>query len=429
MQIMLKTLLLTVLTVIIICTSSSLYVSAETSPESTLIPERRKEQFNKSFGYAVFPYPYSLPGIGSGVGLVGGAMNIADTYADVYGIVFTGDVDGHSIGLGDIHIIPRRLILDCGYGAISRATIQSYSQRGMDSDKDDYRLVEFGDTEYYGARMTATFLDRRLEAYGAYYAGGGRLKSIRDRQGNIIIESQNSPREYGHTEIVGGRIDLTDDYADPRRGIRFEVTRSHSPPRDSGPDYSVMDYNTTAFLPLGKRSTWAFNYFRSDAVVDRQGITASSQVEDQMGVHCSTISDMEKRRYCEQVVNNRVAENTYGTAASLGGFSRLRAYSQGRYKGAHALFYASEIRWNLTDESTPFNLIFIKDIRTAVQVAAFYEIGSVADDQSRLGDTMRDAYGLGLRVVTASGVVFRGDIGFGREGVSPAIFIGYPWEI
>jgi hypothetical protein len=38
-------------------------------------------------------------------------------------------------------------------------------------------------------------------------------------------------------------------------------------------------------------------------------------------------------------------------------------------------------------------------------------------------------YGFGLRVVTASGVVFRADLGFGREGFTPEIFIGYPWEI
>jgi hypothetical protein len=51
------------------------------------------------------------------------------------------------------------------------------------------------------------------------------------------------------------------------------------------------------------------------------------------------------------------------------------------------------------------------------------------DLRSELGKIMRDAYGLGLRVVTASGVVFRGDLGFGREGFSPEILIGYPWEI
>jgi hypothetical protein len=39
---------------------------------------------------------------------------------------------------------------------------------------------------------------------------------------------------------------------------------------------------------------------------------------------------------------------------------------------------------------------------------------------------MRDSYGLGLRIVTASGVVFRGDVAYGREGLNTAIFIGYP---
>ena len=124
-----------------------------------------------------------------------------------------------------------------------------------------------------------------------------------------------------------------------------------------------------------------------------------------------------------------IANNKYGTATSLGGFSRLRSYPQGRYKGAHTEFYGTEVRWNLTDERTPFDLFIIKDVRTAVQVSAFYEIGSTADLRSDLGKTMRDSYGCGLRIVTASGVVLRGDLAFGKEGVSPEIFIGYPWEI
>ncbi len=43
--------------------------------------------------------------------------------------------------------------------------------------------------------------------------------------------------------------------------------------------------------------------------------------------------------------------------------------------------------------------------------------------------TMRDSCGFVLRVVTESGVVFRGDIGFGKERVCPEIFIGYPLVI
>jgi hypothetical protein len=42
---------------------------------------------------------------------------------------------------------------------------------------------------------------------------------------------------------------------------------------------------------------------------------------------------------------------------------------------------------------------------------------------------MRDSYGAGFRVVTGSGVVFRGDLARGEEGVNVAVFIGYPWEL
>ena len=420
---------LSLLAASILCLLSSAVIADEEPSHYSVIPDRRKEQFQKSFGYALFPYPYSLPGIGQGLGLVGGMMNIADTYTDAYGIVFGGELQGASVGVADIHIIPKTLIIDSGFGAVSAATIQSYSQRGMNTDKNDYRLIELGDMEYYGARITATFFDRRFEIYGSMYAGGSRLKSIRDKDGTVIIEATDPPREYGHTSMIGTRIDLTDDYGDPRRGFRFDMTRSQTPPQDSGPDYYVMDYNTSAYVPLGRRSTWAFNFLRSDAVVRRQGETDPAKLQDLQGLNCSTVTDPDQQKFCNEVINNMVANNKYGTATSLGGFSRLRSYSQGRYKGAHTLFYGTEVRWNLTDETTPFDIFVMKDVRTAVQVALFYETGSTADQRSDLGDIMRDSYGVGMRVVTASGVVFRGDFAFGREGFEPEVFIGYPWEL
>jgi hypothetical protein len=394
------------------------------------IPDRRKEQFQSSPGYAVFPYPYSLPGIGEGISLVGGVMNFANTYTDAYGLIFGGDVKGIAAGVGDYHILPRRLILDFGYSALSKAVIQSYSERGMDTDKNDYRLLEINDTEYFGGRMTATFFDRRFEVYGAWYEGAAQLGSIRDKDGNIIIEAQNADRERSRTTLIGTRFDLTDDYADPRRGIRFDITRSSSPSRDSGPDFYVMDYNMTAYLPIGKRSTWAFNFLRSDAVVTRKGETDPAILQNQYGINCSDPSlTAQEQQYCFEVVNNNIANNTYGTATSLGGFSRLRSYSQGRYSGAHTQFYGTEIRWNLTDEAKPFDIFIMKDIRTAIQLAAFYELGSTADHLGNVGDIWRESYGIGFRMVTASGVVFRGDLANGHEGYTQQIFIGYPWEI
>ncbi len=185
-------------------------VAADPSSEDFTVPDRRREQFPKDFGYAAFPYPYRLPGIGSGLSFAAGAFNIADTYTDAYGIAFTGDVKGGAAGVSDVHLIPRTLILDFGYGTINKATLQSYAQRGMNTAKDDFSLVELGDTEYYGARMTATFFERRFELHGYWYEGASRLKSIRDKDGNLIVEAQDPPRNRGHTMQLGARFDLTD---------------------------------------------------------------------------------------------------------------------------------------------------------------------------------------------------------------------------
>jgi hypothetical protein len=399
------------------------------SAEASWIPDRRKSQFETVFAYAVFPYPYSLPGIGTGLGLVGGAMNIENTTTDAYGMFFGGDVTGLAAGVADMHLVPRTLIIDLGYSGLSAATIQSYSQRGMNTDKNDYSNVELGDMTYYGSRLTATFFDRRFEIYGAYYQGSSQLKSIRDKDGNLLVKAQDGGVSRGHVTIIGTRLDLTDDYADPRRGIRLDVSRFVTPPSDSGPDYYQQDYNITGYVPLGRRSTWAFNYMRSDAHVKRQGEILEEEIHEDIGLHCETLVDDKERTACNQYVRNIVDNNTYGTASSLGGFSRLRSYSTGRYKGAHTIFYGTEIRWNLTDESTPYDIFLMKDIRTAWQVALYYEVGSTADIRSQVGDIWRSSTGIGVRMVTASGVVFRADVATGKEGVSPSIFIGYPWEL
>jgi len=394
-------------------------------PAGLNAPERRRDQFPKEFGYAAFPYPYRLPGIGSGLSLVAGALNVADTHTDVYGIAFAGDVRGGAAGVGDLHLIPRTLILDLGFSTVSKATFQSYSQRGMHTGKDDFSLVEVGDTEYYGGRMTATFYDRRFELYGAWYAGASRLNAVRDKDGNVLVESLDAPRNRGHTTLLGTRVDFTDDYADPRRGFRFDITRTQSPPRGAGPDFFVMDYNTTAYIPFARRNTLAFNLLRSDAFVKRQGETDPAALQQQLNLACGT------NPQCNELIATTIAHNQFGTATTLGGFSRLRSFPQGRYQGAHTLFFGAEFRWNLTDERRPFDIFIMKDVRTSVQVAFFYETGVTSDTRGDLYDrgNFRNSYGTGLRIVTASGVVFRGDVAYGREGLNLAVFIGYPWEL
>lgn len=392
-------------------------------------PERRRSQFPRDPGHIALPYLFNLPGLGWGYGALAAATNVGGTCADVSGTLFAGDIGGAAVGVDSIHLVPERLVLDLGGAYLTRASVQSYKQRGMASGKDDYAIAEFQDSYYGGSRATATFLDRRLEAYVGVYGGRIRLASIRDRDGVVIVEAENAPTARFHTWVFGGRVDFTDDSQDPRRGVRFEASLWRSPRSDSGPDTYTTDYNLTAYLPLARRSTWAFTYFRSDAHVLDRGETDPAVIAGELGLECETIAEPVERQECRDYLAGVVAENTYGTATSLGGLSRLRSYPSGRFSGAHTQFAGTEVRWNITDEMTPFDIFLVKDIRTSVQVALFYEIGTVADEAGELWTATRSSYGAGLRIVTASGVVYRVDLAVGEEGFAPSVFFQYPWEI
>lgn len=395
----------------------------------SLLTERRRDQFPREPGWAVVPFAYSMPGIGAGYGILAAATNVNRSYTDITAGAFFGDATGQAVGIRSITLMEKRLLLDFGGVHINRTTAQSYAKRGMATDKNDYSVAQFGDFLFGGSRVTVTFCERRVEAYYGYYAGRTRLDSLRDRDGNLILSARDAPVFHFQKHILGGRLDFTDDYIDPRRGARLEPSMWYAPPRGSGPDYILTDYNLTAYAPLGKRSTWAFNYLRSDSVVLRRGLTDSAAIEGEQGINCAGIADAKGRSDCRDYIATIAAQNTLGNATSLGGLRRLRSYNEGRYKGAHSEFFGSEIRWNLTDEIRPFNIYIMKDIRTAIQLAFFYEIGSVAETRGALWDIARQSYGAGARVVTASGLVYRLDIATGDEGFQPSVFFQYPWEL
>ncbi len=399
------------------------------SADESFLPERRRNQFQNDQGYYVFPMPFNIPGVGGGVGLLGIAMNMGGTYADLFGVLLTGELQGEVVGVTDIHIIPKTLILDLNAINFNKASVTNYEKRGMETDKHDFSYLQFSDYGFAGARLTATFFDRMFEVYGGGYKIRGELDKILDPSGNTIVEIQNPPTWRSSVYALGARGDMTDDYADPRRGLRLDASRWWSPPfSSSDPSFYRMEYSTTAYFPLGRHSTWAFNYFRSDAHVTRKGETDPALVEQHQGLNCSTITDPKQKADCDEVIANIIAANTYGTATGLGGTSRLRSYPNGRFNGAHTVAYGTEVRWTLTEEAHPFDIFVAKDVRTGLQVAAFYELGSVADRREDLGDVYRASYGAGFRMVTASGLVFRGDVALGREGFETTIIVGYPWE-
>lgn len=390
--------------------------------------ERRRNQFLDKQGYYVFITPYSLPGIGSGGGLVGAVSNIDDSYADFYAYLLTGDLEGGGFALSDVHLLSQRLVLDVTGSKLSKLFIQNYSMRGIGGDKDDYTLLEMDENNFLGLRLTATFYDRMLEFYTMGYDGGWHISKLRDNHGNVTQDLADSNTvDYG-VGIVGLRIDFTDDYQDPRQGVRFDVNAGKVLEREKhSPDQFVVQYNLTGYFPVRRRDTIVFNYYQADAVVRSKGETDRVAIEGIYGFECSTGTPAEQED-CNHVVDNIIAGNRFGTAGGLGGTSRLRAFPMDRYQGAHIRFAGVEYRWYLTDESTPFDIWIAKDIRTSIQLAFFYEAGTVADHGGDLYDKYRADAGLGIRMITEGGFILRGDVAWGREGPGVSVIIGYSWE-
>jgi len=394
--------------------------------------ERRKSQFLSELGYMIVPAPYSIPGIGEGLMIFGSGNNLLDTYIDIYGYGFTGDAEGSGFGISDLHLIPETLIFSIGTENIKRATVMNYAKRGLDTEKEEYNFLEASDINGNHTELTVSFFDRMLEVYAEYFYQSVKLDRVRDSEGEIIVDIDDpEPQEVKNYEF-GVLLDYTDDRLDPRSGIRLNISRLQSPSESEfDPEYYSIDYNVTGFIPIGKFSTFAINFFRSDAVVTREGETDKGEIMSNLGMPCESLTNAALIQECiqsrDELVNSTWAANKYGTASSLGGRSRLRAYPGSRFIGAHTLFLGSEFRWNLTDEFTPFDIWIMKDIRTAVQLAFFYEVGSVSDSTSELGQQIRDSYGSGVRIVTGSGLVYRIDVALGDEGSAVTMIADYPW--
>ena len=391
--------------------------------------ERRRSQFPRDFGYLIAPIPYILPGVGTGLGVIGAFNNTFDTTTDFFVVGVGGDVEGTVTGVTDIELLSETVLLDVTYVGFNKGSQKQYAERGIDSDPDDFNIVELQNTSLYGGRLTLTFWERRLEFFTFQY-------NIRSEPSAVIYQGKEENRqEYENPEAFtfsrltyGTQVDVTDDRLDPRMGVRFVLNRSDSPvtDQDSSESYTV-DTNLTGYIPLLDSSTFAINYFRSDATVTKGGVTDYQTILDDLRANYGCTAGDTCDDSLQKLARDTELSRKYGTASSLGGSSRLRSYAGGRFSGAHSEFYGYEFRWNLTDENTPFDLYFIKDFRTGFQLAFFYETGTVAEQREDLWAKSRNSTGLGARLVTGSGFIYRFDVATGSEGAETTLFVDYPW--
>ncbi len=394
------------------------------------VAERRKEQFPTEFAYLLAPLPYSMPGIGEGYFLMGYLSNLFDTTADVAVISVQGDATGLVTQLDELPLIKDRLFLQLMNVDIDKATVSDYESRGMDGSS-DYNLVEVSAVRQQSAELTLNLWQRRLALITRYKSSANDVEALRDSSGDLLASYDPPVRSEGISRSIGTMLDLTDDYQDPRDGLRLRLDLTdHPSDKSSDPDFFVVDYSLLYYLPFNGSDTMVFNFFRSDAHVRSKGATTPAEVIAEMGgsacvpgpEYASCIAAETQRVY------NIIAANRYGTATSLGGTDRLRSYADGRFSGAHTEFLGIELRSNFVQDAEPFDYLIWKDVRTSVQLAVFAEMGTVAETRGDLWKDTRSSVGIGARLVTASGSVYRADWATGDEGSEFSVFFFYPWK-
>ena len=388
--------------------------------------ERRQDQFDKTPGLFVVPAPYAIPGIGNGLFVIGYLGNIAETSADVFGMGFVGDGQGFFASVDELFVFPEWSYLALTQGRMARFGQNVYSSRGMKSEKNDFNIYVGEDFTFYNYEVVFTHFERRIELAYGFNGGNGKFVEIKDYEGELV-QKLGSPIEVDFAQKhVQLKIDLTDDYGDPRDGLNIRILRDRFPSVNQGAAFDSMTFALTYYLPIPENNTWAFHYFRSDAHVRQEGNTDLESLKTTQGFYaCGGYAACEAATL--KSAQNRLNANKNGSSKSLGGADRLRSYPLSRYQAAHTLFYGTELRWNFSTENTKLDYWLLQDVQQALQAVFLWEQGSVAEEVGEIGETIRSSYGTGIRLVTKSGSVYKFEVASGNEGAEMILFFEYPW--
>lgn len=397
---------------------------------------RRREQFNKQYGQLFVPLPYSIPGLGKGLLFIGNFGNIADTTTDMAVIGGVGDAEFVFLFLDEFFIFSDLLYLQYLRAHGFKFALSQYSSRGMDTSKYDFKYGIGNSWDLDAPTIKLTFFDKIFEMGLGYNKQSGTFQKF-------VSPDDDDPTKQGETVStfdpglkiniankieLSAKLDYTDDYKDPRKGIRNTLFLDRqTATTNSEPSFDVVTNDLQIYFPVLEKSTIVFDLQVSDAYVSKKGETNIDVLKIKNGYSfCNSNSACEAN--AENLANTELAVNTNGTSLSLGGSDRLRSFPEGRFQGAHTIYYSAEFRWNFSSsEGKKLELFFIEDLVDELQLAFFFEQGSVSEKKSDLGKTVKFSIGSGFRFLSGSGNVYRADLATGNEGPNLSVLIQYPW--
>ena len=397
--------------------------------------ERRRDVFTKQYGHLFVPLPYSLPGLGEGLLFIGNFGNIADTTTDLATILGVGDAEFIFGFLDEFFIVPDYVYLQYVKAQGFKYALTNYRSRGMNTEKNDFVYALGNYWEYDAPTFKLTLYDRMLELGLGRSKQKGRFEKFvapdtddLTKQGDTITEFDPALEvNFGEKLEFSARIDYTDDYRDPRKGVRNILYLDRQTASSSSePSFDVITNDLQFYIPFLEKSTLVLNLTFSDANVRKEGETDLEVLKQQSNYYSCTSESCRETTLGN--AKNTMNINKHGTSLYLGGPDRLRSYPQQRFQGAHTVYFATEFRWNFSAaDGDEIDLFFMKDLVDEMQVAFFFEQGSVSETKSELGDTVKYSFGSGFRLLSGSGNLYRADFATGDEGPQVTVIIQYPW--
>ena len=398
------------------------------SSTQALLFERRKT-FDSEIAWFIYPVVGSIPGVQDFYGLGGTVSGIGGSESDITAISLRGkaeyfddDFQIDILSIFDIPLFTERLTFTW-FSTKIRNVAWPEGQRGIDSDQDSMYYLLASKVEASGGELSANIFNNQLEAYYGYSNAAVKPYGLVDPNGTFY-NAQNagiieSPRGYRY----GLYLDDTDNRRDPRIGYRFQYEKwgQHSS-REGHSEYYQEDFHLSGYIPVlsKNKGVLVLNQVFGSSTVLKKGTVDQSQF----------VCDNTAKPGCQAILNElyarRVAEAENGKATSLGGTNRLRGYRTNRFYDSYTNFRGVELRWYVHEAQKAFNYILEKGTFAGLQLALFYEEGTVSPDKGSLWKNMRSSYGAGTRFLFNT-IIVRIDRGYGKEGGQTTFFVGYPF--
>ncbi len=405
-----------------------LFLFCWSSTASAILFERRKT-FESEISWFVYPVVGSIPGVQDFYGLGGTVSGIGGSESDITAISLRGkaeyfddDFQIDILSIFDIPLFTNHLTFTWFTTKIRNAGWPE-GERGIDSDPDSMYYLLASNVDASGGEISVNVLENQLEFYYAYSDASVKPYGLVDPNGTFYnaqnAEIIESPRGYRY----GLYLDDTDNRRDPRIGYRFQYEKWGQPSsRVGNSEYFQEDYNLSGYIPVlaeGKGVLVLNQFFGSSTVIKKGTVDQSLYV-------CNNTLKPGCQALLDELYARQVAEAENGKATSLGGTNRLRGYRTNRFYDSYTNFRGAEFRWYVHEVQEAFNYFLEKGTFAGLQLAFFYEQGTVSPDKASLWKNMRSSYGAGTRFIFNT-IIVRIDRGFGKEGGETTFFVGYPF--